>query len=95
MKTVLTSAQAAKKGSTVVGHALSKHAGRNPDTWGKITGSMKTWNDQAMKHLREIIREPSDFKQVTSKGNTFLEKRLNDGRGVRLNMDSTFKTFLD
>lgn len=62
---------------------------------GKTTGSMKTWNDQAMKHFREITRGPGQFKQVTDKGNTFLEKRLSDGRGIRLNMDSTFKGFVD
>ena len=95
IRTIFTSAQVNKKGSTAVGHALSKHAGRNPDTWGRITGSMKTWNDQAMKHLGEIISAPGDFKKVQSNGIFFLEKRLSDGRGVRLNMDHTFKTFLD
>ncbi len=95
IKIALRSAQAAKKGSTVAGHALSKHAGRNPEIWGKMTGPMKTWNAQAMKHFREIIRGPGDFKQITSNGRKFLEKRLDDGRGVRLNMDSTFKTFID
>lgn len=95
MKTALQSAQVAKKGSTVVGHALSKHAGRNPEIWGKMTGSMTTWNDQAMKHFREIVRGPGEFKSVTSNGRNFLEKRLDDGRGVRLNMDHTFNTFID
>ncbi len=73
MKTALQSAQAAKKGSTVVSHALSKHAGRNPKIWGKMTGPMKTWNDQAMKHFREIVRGPGDFKKTTSNGKDFLE----------------------
>ncbi|WP_435634641.1 hypothetical protein ACSC9U_23415 [Pseudomonas solani] len=96
VKTVLESAQAPYKGSTVIGHALSKHAGRNPDVWGKTTGSMNTWNDQAMKHLREIVRAPGEFKQVTTdKGLTFMEKWLPDGRVVRLNMDGTFKGFID
>lgn len=96
LKIALTSAQDAYKGSTVVGHALSKHAGRNPDIWGKVTGSMKTWNEQAMMHLREITRAPGNFVSVTTdKGQTFLEKRLADGRGVRLNMDGTFKGFID
>jgi len=31
IKTVLTTAQQAYKGSTVIGHALSKHSGRNPE----------------------------------------------------------------
>ncbi|MGE1091456.1 hypothetical protein [Pseudomonas zeae] len=75
LKTALTSAQDAYKGTTVVGHALSKHAGRNPDIWGKVTGSMKTWNEQAMMHLREITRAPGNFVPVTTdKGHTFLEK---------------------
>ena len=57
---------------------------------------MNTWNDQAMKHLREITRAPGDFKKVTTdKGLAFMEKRLPDGRGVRLNMDGTFKGFID
>jgi len=56
---------------------------------------MSTWNDQAMKHLREITRAPGEFKPVTDKGLIFMEKRLPDGRGVRLNMDGTFKGFID
>lgn len=96
IKKVLESAQAPYKGSTVVGHALSKHAGRNPDIWGKVTGSMKTWNEQVINHLREIARAPGEFKPITTdKGIPFLEKRLTDGRGIRLNMDGTFKGFVD
>ncbi len=57
---------------------------------------MKTWNDQAMKHVREIIRGPGEFtKFITDKGITFIEKRLSDGRGIRLNQDYTFKGFVD
>lgn len=94
-KIVLKSAQETYKGSTRVGHALSKHAGRKPEIWGKMTGSMKTWNDQAMKHMREIIRGPGKFTKVTDKGTTFIEKRLSDGRGIRLNQDYSFKGFID
>ena len=96
IRIVLGSAQAPYKGSTVIAHALSKHAGRNPAVWGKMTGSMKSWNEQAMKHLREIARGPGEFKPVTNDaGITFLEKKLPDGRGVRLNMDGRFKGFID
>jgi RHS repeat-associated protein len=95
IRKVLVSAQAPYKGSTVIGHALSKHSGRHPEIWGKITGSMKTWNDQAMVHLREISRAPGEFQEVSTEGIRFLEKRLEDGRGIRLNMDGTFKGFLD
>ena len=34
------------------------------------------------------------FEEVTTKGIRFLEKRLEDGRGIRLNMDGTFKGFI-
>ncbi|MNW15769.1 hypothetical protein [Stenotrophomonas maltophilia] len=57
---------------------------------------MKSWNEQAMRHLREVARAPGEFKPVTNKdGITFLEKKLPDGRGVRLNMDGRFKGFID
>ncbi|WOI75964.1 two-partner secretion system putative hemagglutinin TpsA2 [Pseudomonas aeruginosa] len=46
IKTVLDTAQAPYKGSTVIGHALSKHAGRHPEIWGKVKGSMSGWNEQ-------------------------------------------------
>ena len=96
IRTIFESAQVPYKGSTVIGHALSKHAGRNPEIWGKTTGSMSTWNDQAMKHLRDITRASGEFKPVTTdKGLSFMEKRLPDGRGIRLNMDGTFKGFID
>jgi len=104
-KTVLSSAQASYKGSTVVGHALSKHSGRpatfsNPevsgaDVWGGIKGKMPTWNEQGMSHVKDIIRAPGEFKLVPDGNLTFLEKRLPDGRGVRLKQDMTFKGFVD
>ncbi len=62
---------------------------------GGMTGSMKTWNDQAMKHFRDISKGSGDFQKVTKNGISFMEKRLGDGRGMRLNMDSTFKGFID
>ncbi|MBG6910757.1 two-partner secretion system putative hemagglutinin TpsA2 [Pseudomonas aeruginosa] len=96
IKTVLDTAQAPYKGSTVIGHALSKHAGRHPEIWGKVKGSMSGWNEQAMKHFKEIVRAPGEFRPtMNEKGITFLEKRLIDGRGVRLNLDGTFKGFID
>jgi len=56
---------------------------------------MKTWNAQAMTHFREIVRTPGEFQEKAYDGLKFLEKRLEDGRGVRLNMDSTFKGCID
>lgn len=49
-----------------------------------------------MKHFREIVKGPGKFEEVANKdGAKFLEKTLEDGRGVRLNMDGTFKGFID
>lgn len=93
------------KGSTEVGYALSKHAGRPKTTsypgvsgkevWGTMKGSQPTWNEQGMKHLREVLRAPGEFKQVQVENLFFLEKRLPDKRGVRLQMDTTFKGVID
>ena len=94
--TALRSASETYKGTTRLGHALSKHAGRNPDIWGKVTGNPSTWHNQAIQHFREILRSPGSFQRVTnSKGTTFLEKMLPDGRGVRLQLDHRFKGFID
>ena len=90
------SAKLPYKNTTAVGHALSKHSGRYPETWGKMHGSIQLWDAQGMTHLRDIIRAPGYFKRIkTQKGVLFIEKRLLDGRGVRLNMDDTFKDFID
>lgn len=75
---------------------MSKHAGRNPEIWGKVAGNPSTWHNQGLQHFRDILRGPGSFQRVTnSKGTTFLEKMLPDGRGVRLQLDHTFKGFID
>ncbi len=87
----LKSASQVYKGTTRLGHALSKHAGRNPQIWGKIKGNPSTWHNQGLKHYNDIMNSPGKFNQVTNpNGIKFLEKRLPDGRGMRLNMDRTF-----
>lgn len=44
-----------------------------------------TWRSHALQHFREILHCPDSFQRVTdSKGTTFLEKMLPDGRGIRL-----------
>jgi len=84
------------KGATRIGHALSKHAGRKPEIWGKIEGTMRNWHEQAMRHFKDIYHGPGKFVRVTTpKGISFLEKRLPDGRGIRLNLNYTFKGFID
>jgi filamentous hemagglutinin len=93
---VLTSAASAYKGTTVLGHALSKHAGRKPGVWGKLTGNPSSWHNQALKHFDEIMIAPGGFTKTQNEhGIYFMEKRLPDGRGMRLNMDGTFKGFID
>jgi len=96
-ETIINTATSPKKGGeTVVGHALQKHAGRNPDIWGKVKGGPDQINQTALKHLKEIMDGPGGFIKIKSpKGIEFLEKKLPDGRGVRLNLDGTFKGFID
>jgi len=95
-KALETAQQAHKGGETVAGHALQKHAGRNPDIWGKIKGGADQINQQAMNHINEIINGSGEFKIFTTdQGVQFWEKMLPDGRGIRLNLDGTFKGFID
>ncbi|WP_083861589.1 RHS repeat-associated core domain-containing protein [Clostridium tunisiense] len=95
-KVIDSATQAKKGGETVLGHALQKHAGRNPDIWGKVKGGSEQINETALNHLNDILNGSGEFKVFTTdKGVQFLEKMLPDGRGVRLNMDGTFKGFID
>ncbi|MEI3614836.1 hypothetical protein [Pseudogracilibacillus sp. SO30301A] len=96
-KTIIDTAAVPKKGGeTVVGHALQKHAGRNPSIWGKVKGGPDQINQMALIHLEEILDGPGGFIKIKNpKGIEFLEKKLPDGRGVRLNLDGTFKGFID
>ena len=82
---------------TVLAHSFSKHAGRHPETWGELKGSMSTWHNQALDKLNNICNAPGDFIKVAdpNTGLQWIEKRLLDGSGVRLNQDYTFKGFID
>lgn len=94
-KIINSASQPKKGGETIAGHALQKHAGRNPDIWGKVSGNSENINNTAMQHINDILNGPGNFKVVESNGHSFLEKMLPDGRGIRLNMDGTFKGFID
>ena len=78
-------------------HSFSKHAGRHPEKWGKLKGPMNNWHDQAANQLKNIYNSPGKFKKIVDPktGLTWIEKRLPDGRGIRLNQDYTFKGFVD
>ena len=91
-----SSSSVAYKDSTKLAHALSKHAGRHPEIWGNIKGAPKTWHAQAHEHLQSIINGPGHFQKIKDPktGISWIEKRLPDGRGLRLNIDNTFKGFL-
>ena len=43
-------------GETIAGHALQKHAGRNPQIWGAVKGNSESINRQAMEHINDIIK---------------------------------------
>lgn len=90
-------ALSAKHDTTAVGHAFAKHVNRSGGKlWGKLHGTGKDWTASGMKHYREILRGPGAFKKtVNDRGIPFLDKRLPDHRGVRLQMDHTFKGFID
>ena len=81
----------------MLAHSFSKHAGRHPETWGELKGSMSTWHNQALDKLNNICNAPGDFIKVAdpNTGLQWIEKRLLDGSGVRLNQDYTFKGFID
>lgn len=50
----------------------------------------------AMQHIEDILNGPREFHAVASKSQTFIfEKMLPDGRGIQLNMNGTFKGFID
>lgn len=67
-----------------------------PAIWGRVKGGPDQINQMALNHLKEIINAPGGFVIVSNpNGLQFLEKTLPDGRGVRLNMDGTFKGFID
>ncbi|MEY8357230.1 hypothetical protein AALB39_28350 [Lachnospiraceae bacterium 54-53] len=95
-KALETVRQAHKGGETLAGHALQKLAGRNPNIWGSVKGGAEQINQQAMKHINDIINGSGEFKIFTTdRGVQFWEKMLPDGRGLRLNLDGTFKGFID
>ena len=78
------------------GRCRKKHAGRNPQIWGAVKGNSESINRQAMEHINDILKSPGDFMiHTTDRGISFLEKKLPDGRGMRLNMDGSFKGFID
>ena len=97
LQVALRSASSPTKGNTVIGHAFSKHSNRHPEIWGKLKGRPESWHSQGLRIFEEIYRGAGKFKRVVDpKTNLpWLEKRLVDGRGVRLNLDGTFKGLVE
>lgn len=91
----LRTASIAYKGSTKLGHSFSKKAGRKPELWGKTSGAMTKWHSQALIHYDDIMNGPGGFSVVTEDGLSFFEKKLPDGRGIRIQMNGEFKGFID
>jgi RHS repeat-associated protein len=85
-----------KRGFTEVGYQFQKHLSRGIGPWSNsITNGSKlnpsTFNQVGYNTFKEIWRAPGSFKNIDG----FLEKRLMDGRGMRLQQDWRFKGFLD
>lgn len=83
-----------KRGFTEVGYQFQKHFGRG-GAWGDIIPkgaklNPQTFNEAGFKTFQEIWRAPGSFQKVGA----FLEKRLPDGRGLRLQHNWQFKGFL-
>ncbi|MCH1429132.1 MAG: hypothetical protein L7U87_00065 [Chlamydiales bacterium] len=79
-----------------MGHAYQKHARKSSKVWGVVKGNSRGWHAEALKHLGEILSTRGGFRLTTNSRNIkFIEKKLQDGRGVRLQMDYKFKGFLD
>ena len=90
--------RAGKRGYTEAGYQYQKHAsGRvNSSLWsGTLSTGTKNpaaFNQAGTRAFLEIWVSPEGtFKQVGG----FWEKRLPDGRGIRLQTDFTFKGFID
>ena len=79
-----------------IGQHFEKHSIRNAERWGKVKGSASQKNADGLKHIEEILKAPGKFKLIEQNGApAFIEKRLSDGRGVRLQRNFEFKGFLD
>jgi len=80
---------------TEAGFQYSKHASRHP-RWGEIKSNNIEKNKVAAENIKDIMDVNGDFNVVANEsGIKFLEKFHPDGRGIRLQMDGSFKGFLD
>ncbi len=97
----IASANKLKGGVTNITKQLDKHWNRfgeqSQNIWGKVSGSPAKKHEAAMKHFEDIYKGPGNFNIVkdTKTGVEWIEKRLPDGRGIRLQKDFEFKGFVD
>lgn len=86
-----------KRGFTEVGYQFQKHAGREGGEFWKAAlpqGAVlnpATYNQAGYNMFKEIWKAPGSFQNVGG----FIEKRLPDGRGIRLQGNFEFKGFID
>ncbi|WP_265130976.1 hypothetical protein [Chryseobacterium oranimense] len=92
IRSALTS-RIGKRGFTEVGYQFQKHFGRGGN-WVIPQGVKQNptmFNKAGYNTFKEIWRSPGSFQKVGG----FIEKRLSDGRGIRLQENWKFKGFLD
>jgi hypothetical protein len=71
---------------------LEQHAGNNPTLWGgRLTGNVDAKDARAKQVFDEIMR---GLGELSRDGRVFI-KRLIDGRGIRVEIDGSFDSFMD
>jgi RHS repeat-associated protein len=88
-------ARIGKRGFTEVGYQFQKHFGRGSSTLASFVEkgakmNPETFNKAGIDAFKAIWRAEGSFMKVGS----FLEKRLPDGTGIRLQTNLEFKGFL-
>lgn len=93
---ILTHGKSWKKGTTLMGYSYAKCARKNPNLWGELNEDKSKWHKEAEKHFFELMDSPKALSWKRKPDDTkYLERKLSDGRGIRLYTDKTFMEFFD